>query len=141
MTNIIVDTSVATKWYSFKNEDDLEEAQRLRGLIVKAEFSLICPQIIILELANALKFSKKMSQKDCLDSVGSLVDLCANLVEVPKIDLITDLMYKYDLPSYDAVFVALADLMEVPLFTADYKHHKKEISKNIVWLKNWKGKF
>lgn len=140
MTSIIVDTSVATKWYSGKDEDDLNESEQLRGLIVEEKCFLVCPQIIILELVNVLRFSKKMSQKDCLDSVKSLVELCTDLVETPKLDSLVEIAYKHNLASYDAAFVALADQLDIPLLTADYKHHKKSISKNIIWLKEWKGK-
>ena len=140
MTSIIVDTSVATKWYSGKDEDDLDESGQLRGLIVGEKCFLVCPQIITLELVNVLRFSKRMSQKDCLDSANSLIELCTDLVDIPKLDLIAEVVYKHNLASYDAAFVVLADQLNIPLFTADYKHHKKSISKNIVWLKEWKGK-
>lgn len=140
MTSIIVDTSVATKWYSGKDEEELDRADKLRELIVEEKYFLICPRIITLELVNVLKSSKRMSQKDCLDSVNSLIKLCAELVELPKPDLVIDLMYGHNLASYDAAFVALAESLDIPLFTADYKHHKKSISKNIIWLKEWKGK-
>ena len=63
------------------------------------------------------------------------------LVGIPKMESITNLMYKHNLASYDAAFVTLADSKNIPLFTADYKHHQKSISKNIIWLKEWKGKF
>lgn len=140
MMTIIVDTSVATKWYSGENEDELDMADQLRELIIGDKYSLICPQIITLELANVLRFSKKMSQRDCFNSVTSLVELCSDLVGIPKMELITSLMYKHNLASYDATFVTLADSKNIPLFTADYKHHQKSISKNIIWLKEWMGK-
>lgn len=140
MTNIIVDTSVATKWYCEENEDDLDKSEQLKELIVEEKCYLVCPRIVTLELVNVLRFSKKMSRGDCLDSANSLVELCTDLVEIPKLDLITDLMYEHNLASYDATFLALADWMETPIFTADYKHHRKSISKNIIWLKEWKGK-
>jgi predicted nucleic acid-binding protein len=37
---------------------------------------------------------------------------------------------------YDAIYVALADMLEIPLVTADEKHHRRQISKNIVYLKD-----
>lgn len=140
MTNIIVDTSVATKWYSGKDEEELDRSDKLRELIVEEKYFLVCPRIITLELVNVLRFSKRMSQEDCLDSVTSLIELCADLVAILKLGLVIDLMYGHNLAGYDAAFVALAESLDIPLFTADYKHHKKSISKNIVWLKEWKGK-
>ena len=53
---------------------------------------------------------------------------------------ISSLLFEHKITSYDAAFLAVADFWNAPLFTADYSHHSKNLSKNIVWLKEWKGK-
>lgn len=138
MTNIIVDTSVAVKWFSEESENDLPEARQIKERIVEGKLSLICPEIIVLELVNVLTFSKKLSQDECVRSTKSLIDLCVDVVPLPDLDRIIDLVYRHKLASYDAAFVALAMMRDVPLVTADYKHHKKSISPHIVWLSEWK---
>ncbi len=141
MKIVTVDTSVIAKWYCTENEADLDKSYQLQEFIVDEKYFLICPRIITLELVNVLRFSKKMSHGDCLNSVNSLIDLCTNLTETPKMELVTEIMYKSNLTSYDSAFIALAESKNCPLITADYKHHKKSVSKNIVWLKEWKGSF
>lgn len=138
MPNIIVDSSVITKWYFEENEDNLEEAQQILQLIEEGTFQLVVPQIILLELINVAKFSKKQSQEKCLIAISLLNNLFGDFTPLPSMDLIISQIYKHDLTSYDAAFAALANKMNIPLITADYKHHKKEISPNIVWLKEWK---
>lgn len=48
-------------------------------------------------------------------------------------------MDKFSLTIYDAVFIAAAEIEKIPLLTADYKHHKKEMSKFITWMEDWKA--
>ncbi len=134
MTNIIVDTSVVTKWYAQKEEGDLEPAFRLLDACSEGELTLICPTIILLELANVLYLGKKLDRTLCLASVRSLENLCTKLVDIDDAERIVTIMYDHALASYDAAFVSLAIAENIPLVTADYKHHKKSISPHIVWL-------
>lgn len=137
MRNIIVDTSVATKWFSQEKEEDFSKALAISTLAQQGKLDLICPEIILIELANVLYFSKKQSQEDCLQSLEFFKGVCTELTAIEDLTLITELIYNYDLPSYDALFVALAITREIPLVTADYKHHKKSISSHIIWLSEW----
>lgn len=138
MTSIIVDTSVAIKWYAEEHEGDLLKARELRKRIVEGSFSLVCPEIIILELINALRYGKKLLSEECIQSIRSFVELCSEMVPIPKADAIVEVVYQQAMASYDAAFVALARERDIPLITADYKHHKKSISPHIFWLSEWK---
>lgn len=140
MQNIIVDSSVVIKWYFETNEEDLVQAQQILQLFETGSAQLVAPQVILLELANAAKFAKKKQQEECLAAISSFNELLDEFALLPSMDLIVDQIYNHGLTSYDAVFTALANKMDVPLITADYMHHKKSISKNIIWLKEWKGK-
>lgn len=141
MTQIILDTSVAAKWFSSAGEKDTEPAFYLLNLIRLGKLEVVCPRIIILELANALFWGKGFKQEDCLQSLQSLADLCAELTDLPDNRILTDLIYQYKLTSYDAVFLATALQRNVSLVTADYKHHQKSISPHIVWLTEVKDRF
>lgn len=134
MRKIVLDTSVVTKWFSQKQEQDLPAAFHILELIQQDQIQVICPRIILLELANVLFFGKGVSQNDCLQAVLALRDLCSQLVDELNLPALTELMYKSKLTSYDTVFVNLAEEYRLPLVTADYKHHQKSVSPNIVWL-------
>lgn len=138
MTSIIVDTSVVTKWYAQHNEDDLKQAFRLLESCHEGTIAIICPRIILLEIANVLYLGKKLDQSLCNESVRTFKNLCTNLLDVDDTEQIVKTMYDHKLASYDAAFVSLAVKLSIPLVTADYRHHKKSISPHIVWLSEWK---
>ena len=139
MQNIIVDSSVATKWYFEKDEAELDKAREIFDLVTNGELTLVAPKIILLELANTAKFGKKADKVHCLEAVTLFEEFIDKFDELPQMKVIIEKSYFGDIASYDAAFVALAEKLNVPLITADYKHHQKSISKNIVWLKEWKG--
>ena len=138
MTSIIVDTSVVVKWYAQVSEDHVYEARELRKRIVDGDYSLVCTEVIILELINALRIGKKLAPDECIQSVHSFIALCAQLAPTPNVDAIVSVVYQHAMASYDAVFVALAQERNMSLVTADYTHHKKSVSPHIIWLNEWK---
>lgn len=140
MPNVIVDSSVATKWYFEKDEAELDKAGEVFDLVTNGDLALVAPKIILLELANTAKFGKKADKARCLEAVSLFEDLADKFDELPDMKIVIEKSYSGDIASYDAAFVALADSKNIPLITADYKHHPKSISKNIVWLKEWKGR-
>jgi predicted nucleic acid-binding protein len=81
-----------------------------------------------------LFFGKGVDRDDCWRAVLALRDLCFRLVDEFDPTALTELMYGGKLTSYDAVFVNLAEDRQLPLVTADYKHHQKTVSANIVCL-------
>ena len=141
MPSIIVDTSVATKWFSDEGEEDYKKAGRIVTLVQREEIHLVCPRIIFFELANGLKLGKHHDRESLFKSIQSLQALTGEIVDVIEYERVIHLMYTYDLASYDAVFIALSQVRKAPLITADYRHHKKAISPHIIWLCQWKGKF
>lgn len=141
MQSIIVDTSVVAKWFSEEGEEDYQKARRIVTLIQQEEIHLVCPRIIFIELANGLKLGKHHDRESLFKSIQSLQSLTSEIVDLIEYERVLDLMYTYDLTSYDAIFVALAEVRKVPLITADYRHHKKSISPHIIWLSAWRGKF
>lgn len=141
MQNIIVDTSVAAKWFSDEEEEDYQKARRIVTLVQQEEINIVLPRIIFIELANALKLGKHHNHESLLKSINSLQSLSGEIVDPIEYDRLVDLMYNHYLTSYDAVFIALAEVRSYPLITADYRHHKKSISPHIIWLSEWKEKF
>lgn len=141
MTDIIIDTSVVIKWFSAAKEENITQADKIQEEITTGNINAICPQIIFLELVNALKFGKDFDKKDCLQAITDFRDLPLKFIETPETSELITIMYKHELTSYDAAFVALAISKNIPLITADYKHHRKEISKNILWLSEWEKSY
>lgn len=100
MTSIIVDTSVAVKWFSEENEDDLFQARELKRCIAQGELSLICLDITILELINVFIYSKKLPHDECERSIQALINLSGDMVSLPDSHSIIDSVYQHKLASY-----------------------------------------
>ncbi len=55
MINYVLDTSVVIKWFSQKDEDDLKKALKIRETYVDKICSIIVPELLFYEMANALR--------------------------------------------------------------------------------------
>lgn len=141
MTNLVLDTSIIVKWFD-ENEDEFTKAADLLGLVSRGEVHLVLPCFAQLELINVLKHGKKLPQTKIDEDIADFFALQPEFIEIDDMYAIkiSDLLAKYKISSYDAAFLAVAANWEVPLFTADYLHHQKDLSKNIIWLKDWNGK-
>lgn len=140
MRNIIVDTSVVVKWFSA--EQDSTKANALLDANKNDEIEFLFPQTVLFELINSLFHSKKFSQTQTEQSVRLFLDLKAQFIPIDEFNFQQEtisLVYQTNLTSYDASFIALANIYKTTLITADYKHHKKSISPYILWLSEWKA--
>lgn len=140
MNRINIDASILVKW--FYPEDELEKASQLFSEIENREIGILIPPSATLELSNALLVAKKFTVQDTKRAMEKLYSFTLE-IHAENGNLIKktiEIAENWKITTYDAVFVALSEIEGVPLFTADYKHHKKEISRHIVWLSEWNGK-
>ena len=115
----LLDTSVAVKW--FIREEDSEKAADLRHAHGRAEILLHAPDILLLELTNALRYSPLISAEEILQALRLFPGLGITIIPFDP-DALTSsitLSLEHDLAVYDAYFLALAQAMEIPLITAD----------------------
>jgi len=117
----LLDTSVAVKW--FVPEGDSEKALGLRRAQEARELQLYAPEVLLMELANALRYSSEFSAQEIVEALETPFEL--NILLVPfSLDALNSavtLSQESDLAVYDAYFLALAQAMEIPLITADRK--------------------
>lgn len=134
MDKVILDTSVVVKW--FVDESDSDKAQDIIRKQKKKEIQIILPDIVLLELINALYYSEKYSQ----ENITKAIEVMSKLKIVYKslnnslLLNVSSLVIRNKIQSYDALFIALAEQEKCPLITTDHKHHRKEISKMIRYL-------
>ncbi|MBU1130378.1 type II toxin-antitoxin system VapC family toxin [Patescibacteria group bacterium] len=135
MEKIVIDTSVVVKW--FVKENDFLSARNLLDRYKKGKVVFVIPKILFLELINALFFGAGKYRDDELKTaLLSLVALRCEIVDM-DIDLffsVSELMNKFGVAAYDALFIALAKRENIYLISADKKHHKKEFYKKIKYL-------
>jgi predicted nucleic acid-binding protein len=115
----LLDTSVAVKW--FVTEEDSERAADLQQAHLRDDLQLHAPDILLMEMANALRYSGRLSEERILEDLETFSALGVEIVSF-SIDLLNSavsLSLEHDLAVYDAYFLALAQALEMPLITAD----------------------
>jgi len=131
MKKYVIDTSVAVKWFSL--EEDTQAALELRDRLYRRECTILAPDLLLYELANALRFNPRFTNDDVKAAVGSVIDLGPEFVPADSEMLrqAVDLAVRFNTTVYDACFLALADLRGLPLLSADVKliAHAKGFSK------------
>jgi len=115
----ILDASVAVKWYVKEEMRDI--ALKLRDDFVSEQIDLEAPNLILYELGNALRHHPGSTPVDCAEAVRQLRNIGLILHELDDnlIDKAAALAYREKITFYDAVYVALAQVLEATLVTAD----------------------
>ena len=116
---IILDSSVVVKWFS--EEEYTEKALAIRERIRMGEERVVVPDLLLYELANALKYNPSFDANDVSDALTSIFDMDLEIVTpIPEIiNLAVALAFEYNITVYDAFYIALAKDLELTFITAD----------------------
>ncbi len=115
---LVVDASVAAKWYF--QEEDSAAAEAL-------EFSarLIAPEVILAEVGNVLWKRYRRGDLDYQQlsrAITHLPEALSKLLPIrPLFERAMHIAARLDHPVYDCIYLALAELGEGPLVTADIR--------------------
>lgn len=122
MKKYVIDTSVAVKWFSMF-EKDTDNALRLRQQMLEGECSITVPDLLIYELANALRHNPNFAKRDVKSALDSLFNMSLEIKkpDVSIINLAVDIALEFDVTVYDAYFMALSRFEKAPFVTADYR--------------------
>lgn len=129
---IIADASVAAKWF-LHDEENRQAALKIQDDFRNRAISIHIPVIFYYEVNNLLKSactSKRITSKQAKEFYFSLLDL--EFVAFYLKDLMKRVLEKaidLDISAYDASYVALAEYLEIPLYTYDQKLVNKAKSK------------
>lgn len=121
MKAVVVDTSVVMKWFCHEKDD--EAALRLREDLAVDRLRVSAPDLLLYELANAIRFHPRLTAEDASSAVESVVDLGIRFVPAAACPMreAVQSAFANKITVYDAVFAALAAAEGVPLVTADEK--------------------
>lgn len=117
---VIVDTSIAIKW--FAPEDDSELADKLIGS------GLIAPDFLLAELGNVLWKKARIGQMEPDQAHAALGSVSAVVSLLPMISFIPtafEIALELNRPVYDCIFIAVATAYDDPLVTADVRLLKR----------------
>ena len=122
---IILDASVVVKWFS--EEEYTEKALEIRERIRMGEERVIVPDLLLYELANALKYNPSFDANDVSDALTSIFDMDVDIVTpIPEIiNSAVTLAFEHNITVYDAFYIALAKETELTFITADRRLYER----------------
>jgi predicted nucleic acid-binding protein len=121
---VVVDASVATKWFLADDKEDLaDEAFNLLDRYAKGEVQLIVPDLFYAEIANAIWKAVRLGRVTPASGEESFAALEQRaFTTVPSRRLIGpayQIAAAYNRSVYDAMYVALSRQVQSQLITAD----------------------
>ena len=120
----VLDASIVLKW--FLKEQDSNKAINLKRKIRDGELIAIAPDLILYELANALRYKKGYKPELVSEAINAIIDLDMEII-VPTESLIKEsaiISFEKDISIYDAIYVALAKETGYNFITADKKPYR-----------------
>ena len=123
--DFVLDSSVIVKW--FCDEEGTGMSLKFRDGYAKGDVNIACPDLVLYEIANALRFNKKITEDDVKNSVNSIIDIGIDIIVPTKtvLESAISLAFKYDTTLYDAYFIALAKDLSYIFITSDDNFFKK----------------
>ncbi len=124
---IVVDSSVAVKWFS--TEEDTDKALRIRDEHLNGTGPIWASDLLYHEVANALRFKRTYDENKLIEAVNTLFAFHLNNRPVDPLLLrdATAIAYRGDVTLYDAVPVALASIRGTICITADEETQYKKL--------------
>lgn len=119
--NYLVDTSVVLKWFVERGEAYVAEARILRDAHIRGRCTLRAPELLTIEVANALAMGQRHERRLVHEALESLRGIGVDLSAVDWLTLghSVELAASLRVTVYDACFLALAIAYGIPLVTAD----------------------
>ncbi len=130
----VIDASIAVKW--FNEEDGTQTALKIRDEHLTGTTILSAPDILLYELANALRFKPGFDAEKVTRAISDVIDLQIDLI-APSVELLrqsTDAAFLYNATTYDSCYLALGELMGIEVYTADKKFYNAAKSSGILKL-------
>ena len=136
-TTVCVDASVILR-YVLQPEN--ESIQNVWQSWIADEVSLVAPSLLFYEVTNALyqqQRNKVLSPETIWETLELSLDLPITLVNEKNLHLkAREIAMRFNLPAtYDAHYLALAEWMEVDLWTADIKLVNALKTFKVKWVK------
>jgi predicted nucleic acid-binding protein len=114
----VIDASVVIKW--FLDEINSDKAFKLWQKHLSEEIFFIVPELIFSEVLNALRY-KKLNEEELKKVNLSLWNCRFNIEKTNKniLDKVINIASEYNFTIYDSFYIALAQIHNVELITAD----------------------
>lgn len=124
---IVMDASVCIKWFSSYKEDNVEKALKLRSDFLYKHIYIIAPDLILYEVANALSYNPKFSERNVIDAINSLNIMQIRIIKPLQqiMEMAINMRFQKNISIYDSVYLALSRYINAQFITADKKLYEK----------------
>ncbi|KKR72122.1 MAG: PilT protein domain protein [Microgenomates group bacterium GW2011_GWC1_41_8] len=126
MTNIVLDASLAAKWY-LRDESDAQTADAIFYDYENDYVQIYFPPLAIYELGNILftaNLRKRITKPDGEKSFKNFIQHPFEY-KIPPYANALQLSYRLNITFYDAAYIVLADELKCSFYTGDEKLYKK----------------
>mgnify|MGYP003869530629 CR=1 FL=1 len=136
---ILLDSSVLAKWIFLDENNGI--ADDIKTKYSLGQLSIAVPVLLFYEINNLLESAVRSRRIEHDDALQALDDFLAlNLTAYSSESLLKRALriaLSFDISSYDASYLALAEELKIPFITADQKLINKVESKFLVSLKDF----
>lgn len=141
MATFVLDTSVIVQWFQESDEPHNKKAKQILDDLVAGKINILISDQLALELLNALLVGKKSPLVETNFALDKLFELPLNIVDVhlSLLKITAGLMQQYNITSYDAYFLALAQYEDCKLISDDQKAHGKITDGSVILLEDYGG--
>jgi len=135
----VVDTSVILQWFHRSGELHPREARRVLDDLRAGRVNITIPDMLPLELLNVLIKGKSLSADIANKTLGDLFEMPIKMIGIslPVLEESSKLMKKYNMASYDAYFLALAQYEDCKLISDDKKAHGQITNGTVLMLEDY----
>lgn len=141
MISVIIDSSVVGKWF-FPSEEDSKSAFKIKDDFSHKQINISVPVLIYYEINNLLKTaikSLRVDQKKAKLAYQGFLNLNFTVYSAKELLKLTlEKAVRLDISSYDASYIALAEVLDVPFYTADERLVLKAKDKLVKDLKEYR---
>lgn len=137
---IVVDASVAFKWFKSENEEYYPESSQLLKQHLIGVNKILVPQFIFLELSNALGTKTLTSIELAKKHIQNLYRFNLNVYLPDQKDIVNSLSLakKYKTSVYDMLYAVVAKRNKCSLVTADRKFIEKTKFSHVIHISEHK---
>jgi len=138
MQEVVIDASVVVKW--FVEEENSDQALKIRDKYINGEIKLIAPSIITFEILNALYHKRLFSERE-MREISEALEAFSFELYYPKgeyVEKTLEVVFKNDITFYDASYIALAIIKDTYMYTADEKLIERLKEEYLKYVRNIK---